>query len=210
MNSRFFFSNQKTKAFTLIELLVVIAIIGNLSVIAIVNLNDARARARDAVRTQDFSVFSKALEMYFLENDLYPCGNAGYTDDNGDLATLDTTWSCPAATGEGFMNGPDSMPPGNCTSPQTGGLHLSGLLYTNCPKDPINKITTDGADANYGYLYTVSNDRQSFTISTYLERNSAKMVNDGGVCNKYYEIRGGKKLNKPTGNMEFSMGVGCN
>jgi prepilin-type N-terminal cleavage/methylation domain-containing protein len=208
MKLKLFFSNKKTKAFTLIELLVVIAIIGNLSVIAIINLNDARARARDAVRMQDLNVFSKALEMYFLENDLYPCGNAGYTDHNGDLATLDTTWSCPAATGEGFINGPDSTPPTNCISPQTGGLHLSGLLYTNCPKDPINQMNLGGV--NYGYLYTVSNDRQSFTISTYLERNNTKMANDGGVCGKYYEIKGGKNLNDPRGDMTFVVGAGCN
>lgn len=198
-------SKQK-KGFTLIELLVVIGIIGNLSIIVIVNLNDARARARDAVRLHDFNVFAKALEMYFLENDVYPCGNADYTDPSGDAGTLDTTWSCPDITGEGFLNGPDATPPSHCINPTSGGLHIAGMLYSNCPKDPINKMNVNGV--NYGYLYTVSNDRQSFTISTYLERNNAKMANDGGVCSKYYEIRGGKKLNNPVN--PVIVGTGCN
>ncbi|MCX6785799.1 MAG: type II secretion system protein [Candidatus Komeilibacteria bacterium] len=41
---------RNRKGFTLIELLVVIAIIGLLSSLAVVNLNSARGKARDAKR----------------------------------------------------------------------------------------------------------------------------------------------------------------
>lgn len=207
-------SKQK-KGFTLIELLVVIGIIGNLSIIVIVNLNDARARARDAVRLQDLNVLSRALEMYFLENDMYPCGNGNYTDEHLDSATVDTSWSCDLSLGEGFLTGPNVVggtlnAPANCINaslPSNNlGLYSAGLLYSHCQKDPLNQ---DINGINYGYLYTVSNDRQSFTISTYLERNNAKMTNDGGSCPKYYEIRGGNKSNSPKGNLGFTFGVGC-
>lgn len=217
-NSYIYMTNKKQrKGFTLIELLVVIGIIGNLSIIVIVNLNDARARARDAVRMHDLSLLARALEMYFLENDLYPCGNGDYTDQNGDAATQDTSWSCNPSLGEGFLTGPNVVggtlsAPANCINPTLPtnnlGLYSAGLLYTNCPKDPINQMNVGGV--NYGYLYTVSNDRQSFTLSTYLERNSLKMQNDGGACSKYYEVRGGNKQNSADGTLSFPFGVGCN
>ena len=49
---------QNKKGFTLIELLVVIAIIGLLSSIAVVSLNGARAKARDAKRVSDVKQLS--------------------------------------------------------------------------------------------------------------------------------------------------------
>jgi len=49
--------------FTLIELLVVIAIIGLLSTLAIVSLNGARAKARDAKRISDVRQMASILEI---------------------------------------------------------------------------------------------------------------------------------------------------
>ncbi len=60
------------KGFTLIELLVVIAIIGILSTLAIVALGSARQKARDSKRVADLSQVSKALELYYNDNNDYP------------------------------------------------------------------------------------------------------------------------------------------
>jgi len=54
---------RKQKGFTLIELLVVIAIIGLLSTLAVVSLNNARAKARDAKRVSDLKQISTLIEM---------------------------------------------------------------------------------------------------------------------------------------------------
>ncbi|OGF19044.1 hypothetical protein A3G56_01530 [Candidatus Falkowbacteria bacterium RIFCSPLOWO2_12_FULL_45_10] len=51
------------KGFTLIELLVVIAIIGLLSTMAVVSLNSARGKARDAKRVSDVKQLSNVIEM---------------------------------------------------------------------------------------------------------------------------------------------------
>jgi len=63
---------RKQKGFTLIELLVVIAIIGLLSTLAVVALNNARMKARDAKRVSDIKQIQTALELYFNDASDYP------------------------------------------------------------------------------------------------------------------------------------------
>jgi len=60
------------KGFTLIELLVVIAIIGLLSTVAVVALNSARQKGRDAKRIGDIKQVQAALEMYLNDCSQYP------------------------------------------------------------------------------------------------------------------------------------------
>jgi prepilin-type N-terminal cleavage/methylation domain-containing protein len=72
---------RKQKGFTLIELLVVIAIIGLLSTLAVVSLNNARLKSRDARRVSDIKQIQTALELYYNDAGGYPpTGNA----DSGD------------------------------------------------------------------------------------------------------------------------------
>ncbi len=60
------------KGFTLIELLVVIAIIGLLATLAVVALNNARAKSRDAKRVSDIKQIQTALELYYSDMNKYP------------------------------------------------------------------------------------------------------------------------------------------
>lgn len=63
---------MKRKGFTLIELLVVIAIIGLLATLAVVALNSARTKSRDAKRVADIKQIQTALELSFVETNEYP------------------------------------------------------------------------------------------------------------------------------------------
>ncbi|TAL20383.1 prepilin-type N-terminal cleavage/methylation domain-containing protein [Patescibacteria group bacterium] len=65
-------NRSKTKGFTLIELLVVIAIIGLLSTLAIIALNSARVKSRDAKRVSDIKQIQTALELYYADSSEYP------------------------------------------------------------------------------------------------------------------------------------------
>ena len=62
----------KNFGFTLVELLVVIAIISLLSTIAIVGLQSARIKTRNAKRLADVKQLSTALEMFYDDNGHYP------------------------------------------------------------------------------------------------------------------------------------------
>lgn len=63
---------RQQKGFTLIELLVVIAIIGILSTLAVISLNNAREKSRDAKRISDIKQIQTALELYYNDNGGYP------------------------------------------------------------------------------------------------------------------------------------------
>lgn len=82
---------NKQKGFTLIELLVVIAIIGLLSTLAVISLNSARAKARDAQRLSDTKQMSTILET---EDANSPSANVLDATIPGNCAAAALTSTC--------------------------------------------------------------------------------------------------------------------
>lgn len=81
--------NKKDKGFTLIELLVVLAIIGLISSFIFINLGSIREKGRDGKRFQDISQITKALQLYWVDNNRYPaitcpCGDGGWETSDTD------------------------------------------------------------------------------------------------------------------------------
>lgn len=87
--------HNRKSGFTLIELLVVIAIIGTLASVVLVQLNEARAKSRDALRISQLDQVKKAMELYFHDNGEYPphggnndsCGSNTCLTDADELVT---------------------------------------------------------------------------------------------------------------------------
>jgi len=79
---------MKFNGFTLVELMVVVSIVGILAgiVVAVLNPEKFRGRARDGVRMQDLAIIKGALEQYYAENNAYPPDIAGSL--NGYLSTV--------------------------------------------------------------------------------------------------------------------------
>lgn len=66
-------TSSSKRGFTLIELLVVISIIGLLSTLAVVSLNNARQKSRDAKRKSDLAQIQTSMELYADDNNgAYP------------------------------------------------------------------------------------------------------------------------------------------
>ncbi|MDP1709393.1 MAG: prepilin-type N-terminal cleavage/methylation domain-containing protein [Candidatus Komeilibacteria bacterium] len=71
--------SSKNSGFTLIELLVVIDIIGLLSTLAVVSLNNARQKSRDAKRVSDIKQVQTSLELYYADKNGYPVSGVALT-----------------------------------------------------------------------------------------------------------------------------------
>ncbi len=193
---------KKSSGFTLIELLIVIAIIGVLATVVVGALNASREKARDAKRLEDIHSFRIALELYYDKYGVYPCGDsndfpthyAGGNPPPGGLGTVDGSFSCDPLGGlnsHGFLNGNGGGAATRCVGSPTEnvGLYTEGLLPSACIVDPVNAaVSIGGIPTTLQYIYQVTLDRQRYLLSTYLERNTAAMANDGGRCYDAYEV----------------------
>ena len=104
---------KKAKGFTLIELLVVIAIIGLLSTLAVVALNNARQKSRDAKRVSDIKQVATALELYFVDNNGYPVAATAITLGSTNVKCLGATGFLATCSGTTYMGQmPTNPPPG--------------------------------------------------------------------------------------------------
>jgi type II secretion system protein G len=100
-------NTRDESGFTLLELLIVIVIIGILALLILPNITSAPEKAHDTKRKTDLVAIQKALEEYFLDNNVYP----------GSLTPL-TTGSTPDIA---------SIP----TDPKNG--HPAQYVYTYTP-----------------------------------------------------------------------------
>ncbi len=142
---------KNLSGFTLIELLVVISIIGILSSFAVISLNSARQKARDALRKGDMAQLRTALEMYYDDYFNYPiCG----TWDNSDS-------DFGATVSDGFGGGCECYI--NVLEAElTAGLRP---IMPKPPRDPKNITNSCSIDGILNYRY-VSNGLQYAIVYT--------------------------------------------
>ena len=127
--------NKNKKGFTLIELLVVVAIMGLLAALAIISLNTARAKARDARRVADIKQIHTAIELYYTDQNQYPA----------DITPSVIEGKC--------LNAGGFVDPGNCTTP----------VYMNLvPSNPAPRV--DGTCSDSSYTYTAGTNNTTYQI----------------------------------------------
>lgn len=121
--------SSRAKGFTLIELLVVIAIIGLLSTLAVVSLNNARQKSRDAKRVADIKQVQTALELHYADQN-------GYAVEGAAVALGDANNKCLDEDGptSGFVAACDA-----------GGTTYMGQV----PKNPTPALS---GSPNYSYI----------------------------------------------------------
>lgn len=149
------------RGFTLIELLVVIAIVSFLFSIVAASLNTAREKARDGRRLSDMRQIETALQLYFDDNNEFPCENAsncsnqssGANGKIGEGAGLDTLLAPYLPTVSA-----DPLGPGNstffyyydgrhCNSEGSGSVAVISFNKAESDSD-IRRDTTCGGEGN--------------------------------------------------------------
>jgi prepilin-type N-terminal cleavage/methylation domain-containing protein len=148
------------KGFTLIELLVVIAIIGILSTLAVVALQNARLKSRDAKRVSDIKQIQTAMELYFAESNSYP-GNAvpGVADtlgSSGQACLISTGFTTTAlCLGTVYMG----QVPANITP--------NGAAYAYLASPATCVGTSANSCSDYGLTFTLEGQTGSLAAGNY-------------------------------------------
>lgn len=146
------------KGFTLIELLVVISIIGVLSSIAVVSLNDARLKSRDALRKGDMAQMRTAINLYYDDNIKYPiCG----------------TWDEGAADFGATVQAGSTCYNNTLNNALTGGTRP---YMADLPKDPRNSDNNPAVSNIYLYRYVSKSDGSQYALVYRVEGNTELQV----------------------------------
>jgi len=141
--------------FTLIELLVVIAIIGLLATISVVAYGGAQQKARDSKRKADLRQISKALELYFDDNGIYPPSSCGY-NCNGYYYSFNSSWDT---------------------------FRTYFAPYINVPVDPVNNSCTPWNSNCHSYVYgNVSNSANATNPNQYDLTTNLESTTDPDRC----------------------------
>ncbi len=138
------------KGFTLLELLVVIAIIGLISTMAVVSLNSAREKSRDAKRLSQVKAVQTAMEFVYDNQGDYQLAACG------DVAAPIGIHTCVASGLEDFITRVADLQDPNAST------------LTGC-------VDAAAAACQMSFATLPADDSQTYSIYFYLEAANAAM-----------------------------------
>lgn len=177
-------SRAQSRGFTLIELMVVVLIIMLLAAAIIVNVDQARKKARDAKRISDLNTVASALQAYYADNHFYPLNRETAYDLGTPFPVSGTMIYPQLMLFMGFTN----------------------RYLTSCPRDPLLTVNDNpcffnsfgalhGCDEHgcpigsnpYGYRYTcwddnndgVENSCVSYSLGAAVELDTNATIRTG-------------------------------
>lgn len=119
-------STQARAGFTIVELLIVIVVIAILAAITVVAFNGIQKRGKDSQRKSDIAAITKALELYYIDNDRYPAGSGSTTINASWSTTADASWQNLATALAPYMA---KLPTDPISSPGVAVTGTSGYNY---------------------------------------------------------------------------------
>lgn len=164
---------KNKKGFTLIELLVVIAIIGLLSTLAVVSLNSARGKARDAKRISDVRQMATILEIEAGNVDTTPLTGCTTVDDTVSGATTPCTGPGDVSQFTKFVDPSGAIAP--C-------LSTAAAPFTACAYSIEKSGGTAGATVgDYKISFVLEQDNDNVGITGGLDKNVVSCIKNGAV-----------------------------
>lgn len=162
---------NEQKKFTLVEILLVGGVILLISLLAVIAVNAARSKQRDAVRLSNVRQIQTSLENYFTDRNAYPLGNSLPLGDSAQSSCFGS---------DGFA--------GNCSGVDTIFLRIVPGTY----QKGLKGLVVCGEPSRDAFCYTQGDDGMSYTIQFELE-NAVSMVGllDGINCATPEGIVGG-------------------
>ena len=150
------------QGFTLVELLVVISIIGILSSFAVVSLNSARVKARDALRKGDMAQLRTAINLYYDDNEEYPACGAW----DGGAADFGATADAADDSGSSCYFDFDGGTTGTLTDALTSGSRPYTMNMPKDPKNSNNAVAASGGSDIYIYRYVSDGEQYALIYET--------------------------------------------
>ena len=156
---------KQFKGFTLIELLVVIAIIGLLSTLAVVALNSARQKSRDAKRVSEIKQIQTSLELFFADQNGYPGETAASDLGTTNYAVLESV--------DGF----------DVSTDPDGTIYMGLVPAAPTPPSPVVPYEYSGFASQGGADCNTGTSCGYYTITFTLEGNTGSLQDSTAVEN---------------------------
>jgi len=170
---------SKHNGFTIVELLIVIVVIGILAAITVVAYSGIQARARDSQRQSDIRMITKALELYYVDNNQYPAGSGSTVINASWSTTSDGSWPALATALKPYLS---RLPSDPISTAGANPLTTAGYNYAYFANIAGNYCGT-AANQTYILVYRLEGSPQVDSLNGSCATNPLGPYSSGAASN---------------------------